>query len=132
MRHFSWQEGYGAFSYSKSHISQVAKYIETQEKHHKKKMFLDEYRQILNGFELEMMKNIFSNQLKNKGGIPAGCGGDYGTKPFLPSGDILTGCAVWRLWAKPCEAIPQGYFKLTTAWRRVNDMDFGQQINSAS
>jgi len=34
MGQFSWQEGYGAFSYSKSHISQVANYIETQEQHH--------------------------------------------------------------------------------------------------
>ncbi|GHT43289.1 transposase [Bacteroidia bacterium] len=50
---FSWQEGYGAFSYSKSHISQVASYIENQEEHHKKKTFLDEYRKILDDFELE-------------------------------------------------------------------------------
>ncbi len=50
---FSWQEGYGAFSYSKSHISQVINYIETQEKHHKKKTFLEEYKQILNDFDLE-------------------------------------------------------------------------------
>jgi len=50
---FSWQEGYGAFSYSKSHISQVANYIETQEQHHKKRTFLDEYKQILKDFNLE-------------------------------------------------------------------------------
>jgi REP element-mobilizing transposase RayT len=50
---FSWQEGYGAFSYSKSHISQVATYIETQEKHHKKKTFLEEYKKILQDFDLE-------------------------------------------------------------------------------
>ncbi len=53
MGKFSWQEGYGAFSYSKSHISQVADYIETQEKHHKKKTFLEEYKKILNNFDLE-------------------------------------------------------------------------------
>jgi REP element-mobilizing transposase RayT len=50
---FSWQEGYGAFSYSKSHVAQVAKYIETQEEHHKKKTFIDEYKKILNDFGLE-------------------------------------------------------------------------------
>jgi len=50
---FSWQEGYGAFSYSKSHISKVANYIETQEKHHKKKSFLEEYKKILQDFDLE-------------------------------------------------------------------------------
>ena len=34
---FSWQEGFGAFSYSQSQISRVSKYIENQETHHKKK-----------------------------------------------------------------------------------------------
>ena len=53
MGRFSWQEGYGAFSYSKSHIIQVAKYIETQEEHHKKKTFIDEYKKILKDFDLE-------------------------------------------------------------------------------
>ena len=50
---FSWQEGYGAFSYSKSHIAKVANYIETQEEHHKKRSFLEEYRKILKDFDLE-------------------------------------------------------------------------------
>jgi REP element-mobilizing transposase RayT len=45
---FSWQEGYGAFSYSKSQIPNVIKYIENQEEHHKKKTFIEEYRKILN------------------------------------------------------------------------------------
>jgi hypothetical protein len=53
MGRFSWQEGYGAFSYSKSHVSQVAEYIENQEKHHIKKTFLDEYKKILKDFNLE-------------------------------------------------------------------------------
>ena len=50
---FLWQEGYGAFSYSKSHVSSVVKYIETQEEHHKKRTFLEEYKKILNDFDLE-------------------------------------------------------------------------------
>ena len=50
---FSWQEGYGAFSYSKSQIPQVIKYIERQEVHHKKQTFIDEYKKILNDFGLE-------------------------------------------------------------------------------
>ena len=50
---FSWQEGYGGFSYSKSQIPQVIKYIENQELHHKKQTFIDEYRKILNDFGLE-------------------------------------------------------------------------------
>jgi len=53
MGKFSWQEGYGAFSYSKSQISQVAKYIENQDEHHKKKTFVEEYKKILNDFGLE-------------------------------------------------------------------------------
>jgi len=43
---FSWQEGYGAFSYSKSQIPAIASYIENQELHHKKKTFIEEYRKI--------------------------------------------------------------------------------------
>jgi len=53
MGQFSWQEGYGAFSYSKSQISQVAKYIENQEAHHKKRTFIEEYKKILIDFGLE-------------------------------------------------------------------------------
>jgi REP element-mobilizing transposase RayT len=50
---FSWQEGYGAFSYSKSQLSVVANYIENQKQHHKKKTFLEEYKKILNDFSIE-------------------------------------------------------------------------------
>jgi putative transposase len=50
---FSWQEGYGAFSYSKSQLSAVAEYIENQEQHHKKKTFIEEFKKILNHFNIE-------------------------------------------------------------------------------
>jgi REP element-mobilizing transposase RayT len=50
---FSWQEGYGAFSYGKSQTDQVIHYIQTQEKHHKKKTFIEEYEEFLNAFEIE-------------------------------------------------------------------------------
>jgi len=50
---FSWQEGYGAFSYSKSQLSKVINYIEAQEEHHKKRTFTDEYRKILQDFGIE-------------------------------------------------------------------------------
>ena len=53
VRRFSWQEGYGAFSYSKSQIPRVAKYIENQEKHHTNRSFLEEYKKILIDFGLE-------------------------------------------------------------------------------
>jgi len=49
---FRWQEGYGAFSYSKSQISAVCHYIETQEQHHAKKTFLDEYQEVLKAFDV--------------------------------------------------------------------------------
>ena len=52
-RRFAWQEGYGAFSYSKSHIANVVKYIESQEEHHKKKTFIIEYKKILKNFNIE-------------------------------------------------------------------------------
>ncbi|CAC9972547.1 IS200/IS605 family transposase [Flavobacterium panici] len=45
---FEWQEGYGVFSYSKSHIDAVYKYIENQEEHHKKQNFKEEYSSFLN------------------------------------------------------------------------------------
>ncbi len=49
---FSWQEGYGVFSYSHSHIDAVVKYILNQEKHHEKKTFKQEYHQLLEKFEI--------------------------------------------------------------------------------
>jgi REP element-mobilizing transposase RayT len=51
--HFSWQEGYGAFSYSKSQIPRVIRYIQNQEQHHSKKTFLKEYTDFLDAFEVD-------------------------------------------------------------------------------
>jgi len=53
MGKFSWQEGFGAFSYGKSQISDVANYIETQENHHEKRTFREEYLEILKKFDVE-------------------------------------------------------------------------------
>lgn len=50
---FAWQEGYGAFSYSQSHLSNVINYIKNQENHHKKITFIDEYKAFLKTFEVE-------------------------------------------------------------------------------
>ncbi|WP_371272018.1 transposase [Flavobacterium sp.] len=50
---FEWQEGYGAFSYSKSQVDAVTKYIANQEKHHKTKTFQEEYIDFLKAFEIE-------------------------------------------------------------------------------
>jgi REP element-mobilizing transposase RayT len=49
---FEWQEGYGAFSYSKSHVKNVISYIQNQENHHKKESFIDEYLRFLKLFEV--------------------------------------------------------------------------------
>jgi len=57
---FAWQEGFGAFSYSKSHVDRVIRYIQNQESHHKKETFLDEYHKLLKAFEVEYQeKYIF-------------------------------------------------------------------------
>ncbi len=50
---FEWQAGYGGFSYSKSQIPNVARYIENQKAHHRRKTFLEEYRLFLEKFEVE-------------------------------------------------------------------------------
>lgn len=50
---FSWQSGYGAFSYSKSQVPNVIKYIINQEAHHHKKTFIEEYKDFLKAFEIE-------------------------------------------------------------------------------
>ena len=49
---FSWQEGYGVFSYSHSHVDAVIKYILNQEMHHRKKTFRQEYHELLEKFEI--------------------------------------------------------------------------------
>lgn len=50
---FSWQEGYGAFSYAHSQINNVYQYIANQEEHHRKKTFREEYIYFLQKFEVE-------------------------------------------------------------------------------
>ena len=50
---FHWQEGYGAFSYSRSQRGAVIKYIMNQERHHKKKTFREEYLEFLKRYDIE-------------------------------------------------------------------------------
>lgn len=50
---FCWQEGFGAFSYSKSQMQQVVNYILNQKEHHKKKIFREEYIEFLEKFGIE-------------------------------------------------------------------------------
>lgn len=50
---FSWQEGYGAFSYAHSQIDDVFRYIANQETHHSKRSFRDEYIDFLQKFAVD-------------------------------------------------------------------------------
>jgi hypothetical protein len=46
-RQFSWQEGYGAFSVSASQVATLKKYIQSQEQHHRKQDFEQEFTDLL-------------------------------------------------------------------------------------
>ena len=50
---FAWQEGYGAFSYGHSQLDTIVRYIENQEKHHRRRSFRDEYLTLLRKFEID-------------------------------------------------------------------------------
>lgn len=50
---FEWQSGYGAFTYSRSQVDSVVKYILNQEEHHKKRTFREEYLDMLAKNEIE-------------------------------------------------------------------------------
>jgi REP element-mobilizing transposase RayT len=47
LRDFAWQDGYGAFTVSKSKIPDVRVYIENQREHHRKKTYKEEYLELL-------------------------------------------------------------------------------------
>jgi len=49
---FSWQEGYGAFSYGHSQLDTIIRYIQNQERHHHRRSFKDEYLSLLRKFDI--------------------------------------------------------------------------------
>ena len=61
---FEWQEGYGAFSYSREQISRVATYIEGQELHHQKISFRDEFKHFLNEYDIVYDEKYIFHELK--------------------------------------------------------------------
>ena len=61
--HFEWQEGYGAFSHSKSQINKVIDYIDNQESHHKKLTFKEEYLDFLKKFEVDYDEKFIFKEL---------------------------------------------------------------------
>ncbi|WP_114789584.1 IS200/IS605 family transposase [Niabella yanshanensis] len=50
---FQWQEGYGVFSHSHSSLDNVIVYIKNQKEHHKKQSFKEEYKDLLNAFQID-------------------------------------------------------------------------------
>ena len=61
--HFEWQEGYGAFSHSKSQINKVIDYIDNQESHHKKLTFKEEYLDFLKKFDVDYDEKFIFKEL---------------------------------------------------------------------
>jgi putative transposase len=52
-RMFGWQEGYSAFTVSRSLLPTVRRYVQRQERHHRTRSFADEYRELLEKHEIE-------------------------------------------------------------------------------
>lgn len=61
---FSWQSGYGAFSYSRSQLPAVITYIQNQEQHHKKKTFREEYLEFLDKYDVNYDKRYIFNPIE--------------------------------------------------------------------
>lgn len=53
LKRFAWQDGYGAFTVSKSGIPGVISYIQNQKEHHRSKTFQEEYLELLQKHEIE-------------------------------------------------------------------------------
>ena len=52
LNQFYWQQGYGAFSLSPPHVDKVRHYIATQEDHHRRVGFQDEFRSFLERYQV--------------------------------------------------------------------------------
>ena len=61
---FSWQEGFGAFSYSQSQLPEVIRYIANQEAHHAQGDFQTEYRQFLERYKVPYDKRYLFNPVE--------------------------------------------------------------------
>ena len=62
---FTWQEGYGAFSYNKSQLPKLIDYVKNQDEHHKKKTFSEEYKGFLKAFEVEFDERYIFKELED-------------------------------------------------------------------
>jgi hypothetical protein len=54
LSNFHWQQGYGAFSVSPSHVDALVGYIDNQEEHHKKESFKDQFRRLCQKYGLQL------------------------------------------------------------------------------
>ncbi len=54
LNNFAWQDGFGAFSISQSHINAVSNYIDKQEEHHKIVTFKDEFRRLCHLYNIDI------------------------------------------------------------------------------
>jgi putative transposase len=71
---FNWQEGFGAFSYSKSQIDDVIKYVLNQEEHHKQISFKEEYINFLTKFEIKYDEKYLFEWVENEQVAPTDLG----------------------------------------------------------
>jgi len=62
---FNWQEGYGVFSYSRSHVDAVVKYVINQEEHHRSKSFKMEYLGFLKNFKIPFEEKYMFDFIEN-------------------------------------------------------------------
>jgi REP element-mobilizing transposase RayT len=69
---FSWQEGYGAFSYSKADVPAIIQYIINQTDHHKRKTFSEEYYEMLQEFEVDFDDRFIFKQVNIDYSVPDG------------------------------------------------------------
>ena len=60
---FAWQDSFGAFSYSKSDVPDVIRYIQNQEQNHKKQTFPEEYIAFLKAFEIQFDERYIFKEL---------------------------------------------------------------------
>ena len=51
---FYWQQGYGAFSISPSHVEALKRYIASQQEHHRRETFQDELRRLCRKYGLDI------------------------------------------------------------------------------
>lgn len=74
---FQWQEGFGAFSHSRSELDNVVQYILTQPEHHRKRTFREEYLALLHRFEVDFKEEYlfdFFDGVSSKDIVPLGRG----------------------------------------------------------